>query len=222
MRTVRLRCPDPRSAAAVAVAALALAIAGCATRGNGEPAREQRELGDVHGVDVGGVFVLKAERGDNRLVELEGDANLLPHVQLTNEGGVLHARTDTSVSPKLDLVLHVRTPDLRSVEVSGAARGEIADVAGESFALDVSGASHARVDGNVGHFALDVSGASEADAAALVARDVDVEASGASKADVTANVSLDADASGASTIAWGGDAQQVARDASGASTITRR
>jgi putative autotransporter adhesin-like protein len=201
---------------------LALAIVGCGTRGNGELAREARELGDLHGVDVGGVFVLRAERADDRLVELEGDANLLPHVQLTNEAGVLHARTDANLSPKLDLVLHVRSPELNTIELSGAARGEITGIAGDAFELEVSGASEAHVAGDVGRFALDVSGASDVDGAALIARDVKVEASGASDAKVTANVSLDAEASGASDILWGGTATQVTVDASGASTIERR
>jgi hypothetical protein len=201
---------------------LALAIVGCGTRGNGELAREAREMGDLHGVDVGGVFVLRAERADDRMVELEGDANLLPHVKLTNEGGVLHARTDTNLSPKLDLVLHVRSPELNSVELSGAARGVITGIAGDAFELEVSGASEVHVAGDVGRFALDVSGASDVDGAALIARDVKVEASGASEANVTANVSLDAEASGASDIHWGGNATQVTVDASGASTIERR
>ncbi|MBC8070637.1 MAG: DUF2807 domain-containing protein, partial [Deltaproteobacteria bacterium] len=71
-------------------------------------------------------------------------------------------------------------------------------------------------------FTLDVSGASQVEAAGLVAREVEVEASGASSAEVTANVSLDVDASGASEVRWGGDAQTVAQDASGASSITKR
>lgn len=199
-----------------------LAVVACGTRGNGEPGRETREMGELHGIDVGGVFVLKAERADDRLVELEGDANLLPHVQLTVDGGVLHARTDTNVSPDLDLVLHVRSPEIREIELSGAARGEIADLAGDSFELDVSGASAAKVTGRVARFELEVSGASDVDAAALVARDVKVEVSGASEASVTADVSLSAEASGASAISWGGDATQVSRDSSGASSIERR
>lgn len=199
-----------------------LAVVACGTRGNGEPGRETREMGELHGIDVGGVFVLKAERADDRLVEVEGDANLLPHVQLTLDGGVLHARTDTNVSPKLDLVLHVRSPELREIELSGASHGEITGIAGESFALEVSGASEAKVAGEIERFELEVSGASDVDAAALVARDVKVEVDGASEASVTADVSLTAEASGASSIVWGGDATQISREASGASSIERQ
>lgn len=196
-----------------------LALGACGTRGNGEIAHDRRELGDFHSVDVGGVFVLDAQRSDEHLVELQGDANVLPLVELEVQGGVLHARTSESIHPKLDLVLRVRSPELRKVELSGASRGTIAGVAGEAFELEVGGASEARVTGAVAHFELDVSGASEVDALELVAKEVEVEASGASEASVTANASLAAEASGASTIRWAGAAQQISRDASGASTI---
>ncbi|MBC8073564.1 MAG: DUF2807 domain-containing protein, partial [Deltaproteobacteria bacterium] len=143
-------------------------IAGCGTRGDGEAASQRFELGELHGVDVGGVFVLQAQRSSDRLVELQGDANLLPLVELDVQGGVLRARTRTSTFPQLPMVLVVHTPELREVELSGAARGEIAGLSGESFALGVSGASEARVAGEVVRFTLDVSGASQVEAAGLV------------------------------------------------------
>jgi Putative auto-transporter adhesin, head GIN domain len=202
-----------------------LGLGACGTRGNGEPSIRQFEeldLSQLHGVDVGGVFVLKAERSSDAVVELQGDGNLLPLVDVDVQDGVLRARTHATMRPDLELVLVVRAPTLRQVELSGAARGEIVGLAGDAFELEVDGAGEARVEGAVDRFTLEVSGASRVDAARLIAGEVVVEASGASSAEVTANVAIDAEASGASDIRWGGDAQKIARDASGASSIERR
>ncbi|MBC8074378.1 MAG: hypothetical protein IAG13_39020, partial [Deltaproteobacteria bacterium] len=100
MRTVRLRRLGARRFALL-VGAMMVTITGCATRGDGEAASQRFELGEVHGVDVGGVFVLKAEQSSDRLVELQGDANLLPLVELDVQGGVLRARTLASTMPQL-------------------------------------------------------------------------------------------------------------------------
>jgi len=199
----------------------ALALAGCATRGNGDASAEDRTVDAFHGVDVGGVFTLEAAEGSPASVRVEGDANLVPLVETRVEDGILHVKTLERVSPSLALVVRVRTPQLREVDVSGAADATIT-TSQPSFELDVSGASDVTIRGTTQSFELDVSGASEVDAAALRAENVDVEASGASEASVTATTSLDAEASGASEIRYGGGATDVKKDVSGAAKIVAR
>jgi hypothetical protein len=193
----------------------------CATRGNGESSAEDRTVETFHGVDVGGVFTLQAAEGSPASVRVEGDANLLPLVDTRVEDGILYIKSTERISPTVALVVRVRTPQLREVDVSGAADATIT-TSQSSFELDVSGASDVEVRGTTQSFELDVSGASEVDAIELRAEKVDVEASGASEANVTATASLDAEASGASEITYGGGATDVKKDASGASSIVAR
>jgi hypothetical protein len=200
--------------------ALALLIGACATRGNGEPGEDDRTVESFHGVDVGGVLTLDAAEGSPS-VHLAGDANLLPLVETRVEDGILHVTTRERVSASMPLVVRVRTPELREVDVGGASDATI-ETSQPSFELDVSGASEVRARGTTQMFDLDVSGASDVEATELRAQKVDVEASGASEAHVTATESLDAEASGASEITYGGGATQVKKDASGASTIVAR
>jgi hypothetical protein len=206
---------------AIAAGFAALALSACATRGNGEASAEDRTVDAFHGVDVGGVFTLDATEGSPPSVRVEGDGNLLPLVETRVEGGILHVKTHERISPSVPLVIRVRTPQLREVDVSGAADAKIT-TSQPSFELDVSGASDVTVRGTTQSFELDVSGASEVDAVELRAENVDVEVSGASEANVTATASLDAEASGASEITYGGGATDVKKDASGASKIIAR
>ncbi|MBK6918131.1 MAG: DUF2807 domain-containing protein [Deltaproteobacteria bacterium] len=205
------------------LACLTLGLTACMERGNGEPSSIQPELAPFHAVDVGGVFHLQATRTDGpQAVELRGDANLVPKVELAVDDGVLQARLHDNVLPSLDLVLVVRTPTLDRVSLGGAARAELTGLSGDAFTLALSGASHARASGRVTRLHVDASGASTIDAAATTADEVEVDASGASSIDVTAEVSLDADASGASHVRWAGNAGKVEPHTSGASSVERR
>jgi hypothetical protein len=206
----------------VLVAAIAVAaVTGCAARGNGEQGAEDRTLDAFHGVDVGGVFTLDAAEGSPSSVRVEGDANLVALVETRVDGGILHVTTRERISPSLPLVVRVRTPELREVDVSGAADATLT-TSQPRFELEVSGASDVTVRGTTQSFELDVSGASDVDASALKADAVEIDASGASDIDVTATVSLDVDASGASEITWGGGATDVKTDVSGAAEVVRR
>lgn len=197
-------------------------VPACMERGNGEAATVHPELGAFSKVDVGGVFVVQAEVAPGpATVELRGDSNLLPLVELHVQGDTLHAHTRDNVLPRLELQLVLRTPELTELELSGAARGDVTGVHGDSFVLELSGASRARVAGSVKQLRLELSGASTAEAQSLVADDVDADLSGASSAEIVANASLTADASGASRLGWRGDATRIDRDATGASHIER-
>lgn len=211
----------PAAARCVALTgALAITLGACATRGNGTPGEEERTVEAFHGVDVGGVFTLEAAEGSPS-VHVAGDANLLALVETRVDGGILQITTRERVSASMPLVVRVRTPELREVDVGGASHATI-ETSQPSFELDVSGASEVRARGTSQVFQLDVSGASDVDAKELRAQRVEVEASGASEAHVTATESLDAEASGASEITYGGGATQVKKDASGASSIEAR
>jgi hypothetical protein len=215
--------PAIATSGVVLVAAVAaLVLTGCATRGNGDPSAEDRTVDEAfHGVDVGGVFTLDAAEGSPATVRVEGDANLLPLVETSVDDNVLHVKVLERVSPSLPLVVRVVTPQLREIDVSGAADATIA-TSQPAFELDASGASDVKVRGTTQTFEVDVSGASEVDARELQAETVKVDASGASEVHVTATKSLDVEASGASEITYGGGATDVKKDTSGASEVVER
>jgi len=195
---------------------------GCMTRGNGEPLTEVREVDPFHAIDVGGVFHVHAKQGLQRRVEVRGDSNLVPSVEVESKGGRLRAHMTGNVIPDLPLVLVLTTPELDEIELSGASRAEVTALDGASLEVEVSGASTLRLQGKTTKLEADISGASELQAAALVADNVEIDSSGASSAEVTANTSLVAEASGASSIVWLGSATQVNRETSGASSIDHR
>jgi hypothetical protein len=204
------------------VLTLAILGAGCMTRGNGEPLTEVREVDPFHAIDVGGVFQVQAKQGAERRVEVRGDSNLVPRVEVESKGGRLRAHMTGNVIPNLPLVLVLVTPELDEIELSGASRAEVTAIDGASLEVEVSGASTLVLQGKATKLEADISGASDLEAKALVSDHVEIDSSGASSAEITANASLVAEASGASSVVWFGSATKVSREVSGASSIDHR
>ncbi len=90
------------------------------------------------------------------------------------------------------------------------------------FSISLSGASEARLDGNVLQLTINSSGASDIDAYKLEAETCSASASGASDLKLNVSQELNAVASGASHIYYKGDAQKVNIKNSGVSKIESR
>jgi hypothetical protein len=115
----------------------------------------------------------------------------------------------------------VTVPALRSLDASGASKVDVRGLQGVQFALDISGASTASLQGTVQRFVLDVSGASSIDAEKLVATHAELDLSGATKVVVNASKTLKVDASGASRVRYIGN-PMLEKDLSGACSVSAK
>lgn len=208
--------------ARVAVAASCALLAGCLTRGSGNERRETREAEAFSEVEVGGIFDVDVQVGPEASIEVIGDDNIVPLVQTSVSGGRLHIDTSESISPKLDLVVNVTTPNLAALRTSGSCDVDVSGISGDSFEVDSSGVADITLVGTVDTFELDLSGAGRVDAAALKAQTVKVDMSGAGKADVHAEKSLVASVSGAGSVRYGGNPDEVEEHVSGAGKVKPR
>ncbi|WP_181304152.1 GIN domain-containing protein [Rufibacter sp. XAAS-G3-1] len=201
---------------------------------------------DFSEIDAGGAYHIRVRMSSRHFVRVTGTEEELEKLQLRVQDGVLKIKRDSEFFKlwevgKSPVLIEVETPDLSLVDISGAAKVEVTGFNPENFTikqsgaseiainistshleLELSGAAQANLKGHADHLSVDGSGASKVESAKLMAQRAEVDVSGASEAVVNVQEYLRADASGASTVHYLGEVQQVEMNQSGGSRVSRR
>ncbi|WP_205499750.1 PspC domain-containing protein [Rufibacter psychrotolerans] len=201
---------------------------------------------DFTEVEAGGAYHIRVRQSFRHHVRVTGSSKELEKLELRVQDGVLKISRDSEFLKlwevgKNPVLIEVETPDLSLISLSGAAKAEVIGFAPENFTikqtgasevainvstgrleLSLSGASRTLLKGYADDFSISGSGASNIDASKLVAKRAEVDLSGASQGLVNVKEHLRAEASGASSIEYLGEVQQVDMDQSGGSHISRR
>jgi len=170
----------------------------------GTPDMETREFdfADFTRVDVGYAFEVDVTRADTHSVSITMNDNLFDYLDVTLSGTTLRIRMLSNHNyVRATRRASVTLPVLRSLELSGASRGEVSGFSGgDDVDFEVSGASSLTLVGiRVDGASFDVSGASRA----------------------TGDITMadgDFSVSGASTVELEGRADDIRLEVSGAST----
>lgn len=213
-----------RTIALLAIAPLLLLAACHGTEGNGIYAEETREVGPINRVDVSGDITLLIHVNPDAapLVQVNGDENLLSMVTTRQDGHTLRIDTDGFVQPELPLEVHVRLPNLRGIEASGATVIRATDIASAKLDVDVSGAADVVLAGKANRLSLDISGAADVRAKYLRTEESNVEVSGSANVSVCVFQSLFVDISGAGDLYYYGTPTKVDQEVSGAGEISQK
>jgi hypothetical protein len=191
--------------------------------GSGNIVSDLRDVESFHGVDVGGVFKVEVSMGSEPSVEVQADDNLLPLIRThVDHDGILHIDAERRIKSRGDIRVRVTTPDVDSLDVSGAAHVTVTGLKNEGFNVDASGASRIDLSGTTDKLTVDVSGAGKIDAGDLSAADANVDASGAATIAVHVSDNLVADLSGASSLTYSGSPANVEKKTSGASRVSAK
>lgn len=203
------------------------------------------DLDPFHEVELEGVFDYKIERSDEYKVvveELDGNGN---GFEIKNVNGTLsiglNKRLRDWFKDHDKGTVWIYTPELTSLQISGACEGELVGFDGETLDLDLDGASSCDLknvdldrlnveldgasdvsaNGRADYLDIDLSGASSFSGFDLVTDDAEVDLSAASDAEVHVTGTLNADVSGVSNLTYDGGAT-VSSETSGASSIKPR
>ncbi|RNI25642.1 PspC domain-containing protein [Rufibacter latericius] len=201
---------------------------------------------DFSEIEAGGAYHIRVRMSPRHSVRVTGSESELEKLQLRVQNGVLKINRESEFlrlwdTNKNAVLIEVETPDLNSVDFGGAAKAEIIGFAPDNFSIkqtgaselainistshldiDLSGAARTNLKGFVDELSIDASGASRIEASQLVAQGASVDVSGASQSVVNVQKHLRADASGASSVQYLGEVQQVEMNQSGGSRISRR
>ena len=208
----------------VALSLLVLLSAGCdwrGIRGNGTMKTEQRPVTAFTRIEAGGFYKIQWQPGPPSL-SLTTDENLLSHIETSMSGSALKIETRGQIAPTHGVTVVITSPSLTGAELSGAVKLEAAQLSGDRFALDTSGATRVSLAGRANRLIASLTGASRLDAETFQAEDVEISVTGAGRADVTATNSLKAAITGAGRVSYGGNPKSVEKKITGAGKISPR
>lgn len=189
-------------------------------KGNGQSAERNLQLPAFHSVEAGSALNLVIHTGESQRVVVSGDSNLLDYLQAEVHGEQLElGLSGPSISLDLPLKVEIWLPAWHAVHLSGASELVAEHLKQASLEVELSGASEARIDGEVGALRANLSGASELKARACQVRKATLELSGASEGELVVLDSLEANCSGASELDVWGDPGQRNVESSGASDV---
>jgi hypothetical protein len=215
-------------------------------RGNGNIKTEDRSVGNFKNVDVSGatnVYVSQGQEGQHT-VKIEGDENLLPYIEVIQEGDkiIVRTRQGFNLEPTGDMKVYVSAPIYNNIDVSGACdiigqskitnpedlsmhvsgAGDIKmEVDAPRLKAEVSGSGSINLKGQTKEVELELTGAGHAHCYDLLSENTSVNISGAGSAEVFASVKLDATVSGAGDVSYKGNASNVSQHVSGAGSVNK-
>lgn len=204
----------------------------------------QATFSDYNGIDASTAFTVYINfSNDEELIEIEANDNLHQHIEVKKQNGILIIGIEDNVHVRGNATLnaYITTKDLSSFSASGASKIMVEDpievndvhiyLSGASnfygnlnanqLYSDLSGASILEIDGFSNDVELEASGASIFRNYAFTANKIKADLSGASNAYITVEEEIDIEASGASSLAFKGDAVITHQELSGASTVKK-
>jgi hypothetical protein len=149
--------------------------------GDGVAARDQRAIGTLPALEVGGSLPVEVRVGPAPSLLVEADSNLLPLIRTETRGDTLRIWSEKSLRSKTPLRIVYTTPRLSEVRASGATRVEVIDLNGAPLDVRRSGSSEVRLAGKVGNLNARSSGSGLLDASGLHSSAVDATLSGSSR-----------------------------------------
>jgi hypothetical protein len=183
--------------------------------------RQERDLPDFTGIDVGGAFDVFLSQGAEQSVIVETESKNLDKIFTRVEGDILKV-SSKSIRNARHLDLYITIKDLDLLFISGAAdlKGQGPMVTGK-LKINCSGASDLDLEIKATQVEITASGASDVNLKGTT-NTLNVKASGASSVDCAGLGAMEvkADASGASSIHIEGS-NAIATKTSGAGSITR-
>jgi len=207
----------------------------------------RKRLNDPSGfneVEVHGALRVVVRKGDTYQVEAAGRTEDLDELRLDTSGDrlVVRQRGGSFLSgftgSKHPVLLTVTMPQLDQLKLSGACQSDVSGFSEANLALDLSGASTARLSVQVPRLELDMSGACSAELSGsaddlridgtgvcqvnglnLQTQRANIDLGGMSQARVRTSEQLTVDLSGSSSVRYAGRPGRIEKDLSGSSSL---
>ncbi len=190
--------------------------------GSGNIVSETREVATFDRLQVsGGSIHIVAKVGTPQSVSLQGDDDLLRYVVTRVEDGTLVIDLDSEYVPARDVEFQIATETLRSLDLSGSARVEIAGLSGENFELMLSGSGEVVAQGSTDMVTAQVSGSGNLELGNLHVREARLIISGSGNATVDASEKLAVNISGSGSVSYHGS-PLIEQQISGSGRVSSR
>lgn len=190
--------------------------------GSGTVTTESRPVQGFSKIELAGAGDLTITQSGEESLVVETDDNILPLLKTEVRGDTLYIGFEgafTVTPTTLKYTVTVKT--LEELNISGAGRVVVHDLAGDRLEVNTSGAGSIEVAGTVTRQKVSMSGAGSYDAKELACQIADVSISGLGSAVVNVSERLEVSISGAGTVEYIGN-PTVTQNISGLGRVHRR
>ncbi len=190
-----------------------LLLCGCAVVSRGVPgsgvvAHESRKVGSFTKFVLAGDADIELTAGaDGSSCELDFDDNLLPFVVTEVVNDELRVHLSQAVSPSSRLKIKVSVPELKGVDLAGAADVTIQGLDQSTLTVSMAGSQKVSCQGKVESAHFKAAGSATLLAADLEAKSVSINITGSGSADVNASEKLSVNIAGSGTVRYLGEPQ---------------
>lgn len=152
--------------------------------GNGVVAREQRSVGTVQGLEVGGAMVVDVRVGPATSLTVEADGNLLPMIRTDVRGDTLSISTTGSYRTHNPVHIIYTTPRLTDIRQGGSGRLTVQDLNGAPLNVRHGGSGSLVLAGQVANLDIESGGSGSVEAGSLLSGSARLALSGSGRVDV--------------------------------------
>jgi hypothetical protein len=187
--------------------------------GSGVSVTQVRTLPSFTAVDLAGAAHVTVRAGQEQVVEVRADDNLVERIRTEVVSGSFLIATPGTFRAVSPMTVDVAVPELEAVTLSGSGAIRIDGVDAPQFHVQLRGAGALAVAGKVERLEATLAGTGDAQLQDLVARDVVATVSGTGRLEVHATRSLDASVPGTGAIFYTGNPSDVKESVTGTGTI---
>lgn len=203
-------------------------------RGSGVTATDNRKVSDFQELEVKGSMDVYFTDGPLQEAVIEADDNILPYIELVNEGDKLIIRTKKNhqFSTHDDIKITLSAPDVRAISLSGSGNIKVTNTlenddavklnisgSGDITALvhspevkvNVTGSGNIKVGGETRDLDLNVAGSGNFEGKELMAESASVNVAGSGDAELHASVKLDVKVVGSGNVEYHGNPEVVSK-----------
>jgi hypothetical protein len=198
-------------------------------KGSGNVVTDNRTVTGFSGVESYGSFDVHVSTG-NHAVKMEGEDNILAHIETFVDGDILKIRTRKGfwLQPDREVKVYVTAPSFRRVysngsgniigqnKITGTGKLELGvngsadinlEVDAPEVSADINGSGNANLKGQTKLFRSQVLGSGNVRALELMSEETNVKIMGSGNADVYSSVKLNVDVAGSGDVRYKGGAQ---------------
>ena len=209
-------------------------------KGNGTIIKQDRKITSFNKLEVSGAYTIVLKQDSVASVYVEADENLQTFITTKVEKNKLVIENKKSVCGSKDLIVYITTPELKSIDISGAVElNTTNNFKADDLGLYLSGAAEMQMNVSLNKLKLVcsgsgklslkgksdevdalLSGASDISAYDLLTKRFNLSSSGAGKASINVSEKLDVEISGAATVYYKGN-PEVTTDISGVGVVNK-
>jgi hypothetical protein len=149
--------------------------------GNGMPARDERAVAALPGLDVGGAMLVEVRVGPAPSLLIEADSNLLPYIRTESRGDTLRISSERNLRSGNPIRVTYTVPSLTQVRSSGSGRMVVRGLDGAPLAVRQGGSGLVKLVGNVASLDAKVSGSGHLDATELKSASAELDLTGSGR-----------------------------------------